>query len=215
MSYKETAKKLNAYRKQIAGIREEMRELQRSIEPEEVKDYAFSTPTGPVRLSELFGDKDTLFVIHNMGASCPNCTLWADGFNGIVPHLEDRAAFVMASPDDPRKQQEFKASRGWRFRMVSHHNTSFAADMGYRAEDGWMPGVSVFKKRGDKLFRVADTRFSPGDDFCSIWHFFDLLPEGPAGWRPKYKYLSDDPRGAARAGQGRVSAASQEEGGKR
>ena len=188
MQYQETSVRLKQYRQQIADLRKKMRELQQSVEPEEVRDYEFSSADGAVRLSELFGEKDTLFVIHNMGASCSACTLWADGFNGILPHLEDRAAFVVASPDDPHKQRDFRASRGWHFRMVSHQNTSFAADMGYRGEDGWMPGVSVFKNRGGKIFRVSDTRFAPGDDFCSIWHFFDLIPEGPAGWRPKYKY---------------------------
>ena len=201
MSYKETAEKLTAYRQQIAGLREKMRELQQSIEPEEVRDYEFSSTDGAVRLSDLFGEMEYLFVIHNMGASCPNCTLWADGFNGILPHLENRAAFVVASPDDPRKQRDFGASRGWRFRMVSHRNTSFAEDMGYRGDEGWMPGVSVFKKRAGKIFRVSDTRFSPGDDFCSIWHFFDLLPEGAAGWRPKYKYPATIPVETASAGR--------------
>jgi hypothetical protein len=35
---------------------------------------------------------------------------------------------------------------------------------------------------------VSDTSFSPGDDFATIWHFFDLIPEGAGGWAPKYKY---------------------------
>jgi hypothetical protein len=72
--------------------------------------------------------------------------------------------------------------------MVSHRDSTFAADMGYRSDDGWLPGVSVYKKQGEKIVRVADTSFGPGDDFCSIWHFFDLLPEGAADWRPRYKY---------------------------
>ena len=94
----------------------------------------------------------------------------------------------MASPDDPQAQEKFKASRGWSFRMVSHRDSTFAADMGYRRDGGWLPGVSVFKKQGEKVVRVADTSFGPGDDFCSIWHFFDLLPEGAADWKPRYKY---------------------------
>jgi hypothetical protein len=32
-----------------------------------------------------------------------------------------------------------------------------------------MPGVSVFKRKGDKIMRVADTAFMHGDDFCSVW----------------------------------------------
>ena len=30
--------------------------------------------------------------------------------------------------------------------------------------------------------RVSDTGFSPGDDFCTLWHFFDLLPGGVGNW---------------------------------
>ena len=73
MKYRETAEKLAEYRSQIAEIREKMRSAQASIEPEEVQDYEFATPQGKARLSALFGDKDTLFVIHNMGTSCANC----------------------------------------------------------------------------------------------------------------------------------------------
>jgi len=71
--------------------------------------------------------------------------------------------------------------------MVSHRGTSFAQDMGYYG-DGPLPGVSVFKRKDGKILRVADTSFSPGDDFCALWHFFDLIPEGAAGWAPKYRY---------------------------
>ena len=188
MQYADASEKLAHYRRQIVELRGKMRELQQSVEPEEVKDYEFSSAEGKVRLSKLFGDKEYLFVIHNMGAGCRYCTLWADGFNGSLPHIENRAAFVVASPDDPVAQQKFKTERGWRFRMVSHCDTNFAGDMGYRSDNGWPPGVSVFHKRGQKIYRVSDTSFQPGDDFCAIWHFFDLLPEGANDWQPQYKY---------------------------
>jgi predicted dithiol-disulfide oxidoreductase (DUF899 family) len=190
MTYQVTAKKLAEYRNQIAALREKLREAQASVEPEPVEDYELAAASGPVRLSGLFGDKDTLFVIHNMGQSCPYCTLWADGFNGVYDHLSSRAAFVVSSPDAPAKQRKFAESRNWKFPMVSHAGTTFAEDMGYRQDGGWMPGVSVFRRDGDTIVRVSDTAFSPGDDFCNVWHFFDLLPEGAAGWRPKYEYAS-------------------------
>jgi predicted dithiol-disulfide oxidoreductase (DUF899 family) len=188
MPYRETTERLAAYRREIAGLRDKIRALQQSVEPEEVADYEFAGPDGPIRLSQLFGDKDTLFVIHNMGKSCPHCTMWADGFNGVLPHLEDRAAFVVTSPDDPATQAAFAASRGWKFRMVSHQGTTFAADMGYRSEGGWMPGVSAFKRQDDKVLRVSDTGFDEGDDFCAVWHLFDLIPEGAAGWQARFSY---------------------------
>lgn len=190
MSYRETNRQLAGYRRQITEIREKMRNAQAAIEPEVVRDYEFATPQGSVRLSTLFGDQDTLFVIHNMGTSCASCTMWADGFNGVFEHLRDRAAFVVSSPDPPDKQRSFAAARGWKFPMASHQGTTFAGDMGYLRNGGAMPGVSVFKRRGGKILRVADTSFSPGDDFCGVWHLLDLIPEGAGGWMPKFRYAS-------------------------
>jgi predicted dithiol-disulfide oxidoreductase (DUF899 family) len=190
MNYKDSATKLAGYRSQIAEIRKKMRSIQAAIEPEEVEDYELATPQGRVRLSGLFADKDTLFVIHNMGSSCASCTMWADGFNGVLDHLSDRAAFVVSSPDAPEHQRSFAAGRGWKFPMVSSQGTTFADDMGYRVNGRVMPGVSVFRRKGGKILRVADTGFDHGDDFCSVWHLLDLLPEGPAGWRPRFRYAS-------------------------
>src|SRR5437588_5436527 len=120
MNYRDTTRQLSEYRREIADIREKMRKAQAAVEPEEVSDYELTTPDGKVRLSALFGDKDTLFVIHNMGTGCASCTMWADGFNGVYLHLRDRAAFVLTSPDPPERQRSFAAERGWRFPMASH-----------------------------------------------------------------------------------------------
>ena len=62
--------------------------------------------------------------------------------------------------------------------------------MGYRAEDGgWLPGITTLSQ-GRKIASCGSpTRaFRPHDDFCALWHLFDLLPEGSAGWKPKYSY---------------------------
>jgi predicted dithiol-disulfide oxidoreductase (DUF899 family) len=185
MLYHDASEKIAAYRNQIAVLRKEMRALQAERDPEPVEDYEFASVAGPVRLSELFGDRDDLVLIHNMGKSCNYCTLWADGFNGIYQHLVDRAAFIVTSPDAPDVQAAFAESRGWRFPMVSHRGTSFAADMGFRSKESWRPGISIFRREGDRIVRVSDTGFQPGDDFCAMWHILDLFPEGAAGWGPK------------------------------
>jgi predicted dithiol-disulfide oxidoreductase (DUF899 family) len=197
MTYAQTMAEIRDRRAEIAALRENLRALQSSVEPQAVADYEFAGWDGPVRLSALFGDKRDLFVIHNMGTGCVYCTMWADGFNGVYDHLADRAAFVLSSPNTPEVQKQFAKSRGWRFPMVSHQGTSFADDMGYlRAGSdaggdtlgGWYPGVSVFRKDGERIVRVSDAELGPLDDFCSVWHFLDLLPEGPAGWSPKFRY---------------------------
>ena len=197
MTYADTMTALRAKRDTLLALHEEIRTLQKAIEPQPVEDYVFEGWEGPVSLSELFGDKRDLFVIHNMGTSCRYCTMWADGFNGVYDHLADRAAFVLATPNPPKAQQQFALSRGWRFPMVSHAGNSFAKDMGYRLERGdevgentsrWVPGVSAFQKRDGGVARVSDTDLGPSDDFCSVWHLLDMLPEGPDGWEPKFRY---------------------------
>ncbi len=193
MAYKETMNEIKNRRSEMMTLRKDIRELQASIEPEEVTDYIFSTSGEDVTLTSLFGEKDTLFVIHNMGTSCVHCTQWADGFNGVLDHLQDRAAFVVSSPDVPSVQKDFADSRGWKFRMISHHGTSFASDMGYIGEyegkQSFWPGVSVFKRDGDKVMRVSDASFGPWDDYNPVLNLFELIPEGSGDWEPKYSYL--------------------------
>ena len=183
-----TTQKLRSYQEQIEDLRRQMHETARAAPPEPVRDYEFATLEGTVRLSALFGDKDDLILIHNMGRTCPACTLWADGYNGLVPHLESRAAFVVSSPDEPVEQRRFAQSRGWRFRMVSLAGAEFAADMGFHVERGFRPGVSVFHRSGEAITRVSDAGLGPYDEFCALWHFFDMLPGGAGEWRPKFSY---------------------------
>lgn len=146
----------------------------------DVQDYAFKDSTGnEVKLSQLFGDKSDLIVVHNMGKSCAYCTLWADGFSGVTYFIEKKSAFAVVSPDPYEVQKEFAASRGWKFRMYSPNGNNFIKDMGYLTDSGsYWPGASVFHKDDNgKISRITKTFFGPGDDYCSVWHFFDLLPQ--------------------------------------
>jgi predicted dithiol-disulfide oxidoreductase (DUF899 family) len=168
---------------------ERLAELRRRVPPKQVEDYTLRGWEGPVRLSELFQGKPDLIVIHNMGKGCVYCTLWADMFNGVVPHLENRAGLVVVSPDPPAVQREFARGRGWRFRMASGEGSSFIQDMGFRGEKSWQPGVSTFHREpGGEIRRIAKAYFGPGDPFCGVWHLLALLKDGAADWKPKYAY---------------------------
>lgn len=189
MSYGNNHQQIENLTKQMNEIRTKIVELRRAQAPQKVQDYEFTSASGEkTKLSALFGDKDELFVVHNMGRGCSYCTLWADGFNGVVHHLESRAAFVVSSPDAPEVQAAFAKSRDWKFRMVSTKGLSFAKDLGYESDKGVQPGVSVFVKKADGIFRVSDNEFGPGDDYASIWNLFDLLPTGVGSWSPKFAY---------------------------
>lgn len=180
-----------AIQKKIAALREEMNQARRAAPPEPVGDYTFNSPSGePVTLSALFGDHKDLLIVHNMGKSCPYCTLWADGFIGFAAHFANRAGFALTSPDEPAVLKEFSKRRNWNYPVVSHTGTGFAKDMGFEPEPGkFWPGVSAFHKNDDtSIVRTSADHFGPGDDYCSIWHFFDLFNDGSNEWSPKYSY---------------------------
>lgn len=144
-----------------------------------VLDYDLTDWAGqPTRLSTLFGDKDQLILIHNMGMRCSYCTMWADGFVGVLPYLERMAAFVVVSPDDVETQKKYSAERGWNFRMLSTKDTSLFDDMGFEVSGGSLwPGVSTLYKSSDgEIRRHSLASFGPGDKFCSVFSFAELLP---------------------------------------
>ena len=184
-------KELAKAEKQLIKMREKIGNLRRKVTKQKVSDYTLKDPNGiPVKLSSLFGDKDDLIIVHNMGKSCVYCTLWADGFTGFKNHLENRAGFALVSHDRPSVLREFALGRGWNYTYLSNDGGPFSKDMGMQDDKGnpW-PGVSTFHREKDgSIKRVSHAFFGPGDDFCSIWHMFDMLKDGPKGWGPKYEY---------------------------
>ncbi len=176
--------------KEVEAAKHRLVEARRKRPLEEVAEYGFTDWEGnQVKLSALFGDKEDLVVIHNMGTGCSHCTMWADGFTGLVPHLSDRCSLVVVSPDPPDVQKRFAGKRNWNFRMLSAKGNSFNLDMGFEKDGDPWPGISTFKRNPDgKIFRVAKAFFDVGDDFCATWPILDLLDQGSKGWQPKYFY---------------------------
>jgi predicted dithiol-disulfide oxidoreductase (DUF899 family) len=189
MQYDVGQRRLLSLRDKIRNLRAEMRAVTAAIEPQPVADHVFGTLKGSTTLSALFEGRDDLIVIHNMGSKCAYCTMWADGYSGLYPHLKQRAAFVVASPDMPKTQAKFAASRGWQFPMVSDKAAAFAARMGYVTEEGrCLPGISIFQLRSGQIVRVNESSSCPHDDFCALWHLFDLLPAGSEHFAPSLSY---------------------------
>lgn len=188
------AAEIEALAKRIREDKERLTTLRRSQPHQPVSDYTFTAPDGSAHtLSSLFGDKNELVLIHNMGVSCTYCTMWADGLNGVLHHLTDRAAFVVVSPDAPAVQKNVLEKRQWRFRLLSHQGSTFSSDMGFHTTgggyDGEQPGVSTFAKGTDgQIARVSRDSFGPGDEYCAVWHLFDLLPDSDPAWAPKFAY---------------------------
>ncbi len=190
MKNKSLRKKINRLEDSLVRQNEKLAALKRRLPPLEVKDYLLAGPDGRVHLSELFRGKKDLVVIHNMGRSCRYCTMWADGFNGLRHHLADRAGFAVVSPDAVTTQQRFAKSRSWAFPLYSGKGSTFIKDMGFlpKPNEPW-PGVSTFRRKGRKIYRIASSGFGPFDQFCATWPLFALLDGGVGDWAPKFRYL--------------------------
>lgn len=174
--------------KEIYELGKKLAQLRKEAAPVEVPDYSFQTLTGPVKLSDLFAGKDVLFAIHNMGQGCRYCTLWADGLNPFLPHLEDRFSVVLLSKDLPEVQQRFAHARGWRFRMASHADSTYATDETVTPGTPGMPGIVCYIREGGKILRKNRAEFGPGDEFCGIWPVLSLAGFGEDNWTPQYSY---------------------------
>jgi len=175
--------------KQICELTAKLAQLrQKSAGGAEVPNYTFETLTGSTDLISLFCGKDILFAIHNMGQGCRYCTLWADGLNGFLPHLEDRFAVVLLSKDSPEVQQRFANSRSWRFRMASHGGSPYIAEQSVVPGEENMPGIVCYAFIDGKIVRKGSATFGPGDTFCSLWHILSLAGIGEDDWTPQYNY---------------------------
>ena len=173
-------KKLAAIGKKIGALEKQAQSIRAKAPKARVADYALTRADGSkVKLSELFGANDKLVLVHNMGKTCPYCTMWADGFNALWKHVTDKAAFALVNNDEPADQARVAEARGWSFPMVSARGTTMFRDLGFADAKGeWYPGVSTLvRKKNGTIERYGAATFGPGDKFNSVFSFFELLPK--------------------------------------
>jgi len=175
---------IEALEAEILEKKKELAELRRAHR-ERVEDFVLETPEGSKRISELFGDKDELVVVHNMGRGCNHCSLWADGFRGFTQHFLTRAGFVLVSADPIDRLMETAERRGWNFPLGADADGAFRRAMNMDKDGDPWPGISAFVKEGGEIYRYGYAYLGEGDDFCSIWHVWDLFPTGWNDWSPK------------------------------
>jgi len=124
-----------------------------------------------------------------MGEACRYCTLWGDGINAFLPHLESAMAVVMVSKDHPNKQRLFANARGWRMNMASHNGGAYMAEQVANEDMGSnVPGAAVYEKQGNKIVKTNSSVFGPNDLYCSMWHFLGMAGMGEDQWTPQYNY---------------------------
>ncbi len=183
-----TSQRITELEREIFDLSAELNALRRKVLPQQVPNYRLATMSGEVTLLDLFGGKDRLLAIHNMGQGCRYCTLWADGFNGILGHLESAMSVVLLSRDPPELQRDFANSRNWRFRLASHGGSSYLREQTVMEGMDNVPGAVLYERSDEQVLRKNSAVFGPGDRFCSLWHLLALAGIEEGGWTPQFRY---------------------------
>jgi predicted dithiol-disulfide oxidoreductase (DUF899 family) len=160
-----------------------------------------------MRLSSLFGDKDTLMVYSMMygpqrKSPCPMCTSFLSAWNGIAVNLRERAAIAVTARSPIERLREFKTQRGF-VNLPIFSDTSGGYTCTYvSAEDADVPGFSVFTRRNGNICHFYSAEMSgemsdPGQDprgapdLDPLWSMLDWTLEGRGiDWYPKLDYGS-------------------------
>jgi predicted dithiol-disulfide oxidoreductase (DUF899 family) len=184
---------------------DELSRLQRDLPWEAVtKDYVFDGACGRETLADLFGGRSQLVVYHFMfhpddKAGCPHCSLRADGFAGIGPHLNQRdVTMVVVSRAPYNKLEEYRKRMGWPFKWVSSGASDFNRDFHVSFTPEEMENKRAFfnyamrdpqarEREGHSIF-YKDERggvfhtyscYDRGNDKLNIhYHYLDLVPKG-------------------------------------
>ncbi len=188
--------------------RERVAELRRGLPRNAVAtDYVFQEgpadlekddPIRETKLSELFGDKDELLLIHFMfdpswDKGCPMCSMWADTYDTAARHVANRASFGLVAKQEIGKFRAWARVRGWQnLRLLSASESTFIGDFGMENDQrGQLPGASTFRREPDGSIQHAytveaslDGKFRGVDLLSPVWHLFDLLPSGRGDFMP-------------------------------
>jgi predicted dithiol-disulfide oxidoreductase (DUF899 family) len=181
--------------------------LRRALPPggEIPEDYVFESSNGVIRLSQLFGDKDTLVVYSMMFGpqrerACPMCTAMLTSWEGTTRNLRERVALAVTARSSIERLLDFKKERGWQNLQIYSDTKGDYTRAYVSADDGDVPGLTVFTRRdgtvrhfwsgemnGDMADPGQDPRGAP--DLDPLWTILDLTPAGrDATWYPKLEY---------------------------
>ena len=201
----EARKVLLKKEKEFTALRDQISQQRRDLPWVAVdKEYVFDGPNGKQTLSELFDGRSQLIVYHFMydplwDVGCPSCSFWADNFNNIIVHLNQRDVTMIAVSRAPyNKIAAYKKRLDWDFKWVSSFDTDFNFDyfVSFTPEElankkafynfisqdpriSEREGVSVFyKDPSGKIFHTYSTYARGLDILNTAYNYLDLVPKG-------------------------------------
>ena len=191
--------------KEFTALRDQLSQQRRDLPWVAVdKEYVFDGPNGKETLPELFDGRSQLIVYHfmydpNWAVGCPSCSFWADNFNDIIVHLNQRDVTLIAISKAPySKIAAYKKRMGWDFKWVSSFDTDFNFDyhVSFTQEElakkkafynfisqdprtSEREGISVFyKDLSDKIFYTYSAYARGIDILNNTYNYLDLVPKG-------------------------------------
>jgi len=198
-------KALLAQEKDFTKARDALSAARRALPWVKVKkNYVFDGAAGTQSLSDLFDGRSQLIVYHFMfgpdwNAGCPHCSHWADNFNGVIVHLNQRDVSMVAVSRAPyAKLAAYRQRMGWTFNWLSSLDSDFNFDFNVSftpeemaAKDALYnftrqnpdvserEGVSIFfKDAGGEIFRTYSTYARGIDMLNTDYNYLDMVPKG-------------------------------------
>ena len=157
--------------KEFTILRDQLSQERRNLPWTAVdKEYVFEGSSGKQTLSELFDGRSQLIIYHFMfdpswEAGCPSCSFWADNFNGIIVHLNQRdVTMVAVSKASYNKLAAYEKRLGWNFKWVSSYDT----DLNFDYNVSFSP-KEVSKKEAIYNFTIQDP-LSPEREGVSVFY---------------------------------------------
>lgn len=163
------------------------------------KDYVFEGPHGQEHLRDLFEGRRQLLVYHFMlapgvhgwpDAGCPGCSMFVDNL-GLPVHLHARdTSLALVSRAPLANIERYRKRMGWEHPWYSSDGSNFNRDMGVTSDQGESPGLSVFLRDGDDVYRTYFISARGLEAVGTVWSLLDLTPYGrqetwedsPEGW---------------------------------
>jgi predicted dithiol-disulfide oxidoreductase (DUF899 family) len=180
------------------------------------KEYVFEADDGKQTLAELFDGRSQLLVYHFMfgygdrvdeqNPGCMGCSLVADHFDAVVPHLNGHDVTLVAESIAPLGElHPYKARMGWRFPWVSSLGSDFKYDFGaafteeqqrrgaeynfrHTGDPGQQaPGMSAFALADGVVYHTYSTYARGVEQLMGTLGYLDLAPLGrneetPGAW---------------------------------
>jgi predicted dithiol-disulfide oxidoreductase (DUF899 family) len=198
-------KALLAKEKEFTRLRDDLSRQQRELPWVKVTErYVFEGPRGKETLSDLFEGRSQLVVYHFMfapdwEAGCPHCSFWADSFDGVIVHLNQRDVTMVSVSRAPYpKLAAYEKRMGWSFKWLSSAGTTFNSDYqvsfapeelaakraiyNFAVQDPGLSdreGMSVFQKDAAGAVYHTYSAYARGIDVLqAAYHYLDLVPKG-------------------------------------